>query len=130
MKKLTLLISVFVASTAMAETVDLDTLSSYEQEVHRYGWCQRAYLSEGQNNQSNLERYQIGNIVLLLASNGFLNADSRRVRDKADNDLEAQLIVGSKIIDQEDLTSCFDDLKDILAKNYVPNFVYMENLND
>ena len=60
MKKLALFLSVLAASSAMSETLDIKMLSPYEQELHRYGWCQAAYLAEGMNDQPDLEDYQHG----------------------------------------------------------------------
>jgi hypothetical protein len=64
---------------------------------------------------------------MLLRSNSFTDADELYVTGKLGQDLETQLITGSKILSQEDLDACFDDLKSILTENYVPNFKYMEN---
>lgn len=127
MKKLALFLSVLAASSAMSETLDIKMLSPYEQELHRYGWCGAAWVAEGSNDQPDLETYQIGTITRLLSSNGFEDADDGYVSLKAGDDLQAQLIIGSKILSQEDLDECFEDLKAILAENYVPNFEYMEN---
>jgi hypothetical protein len=127
MKAIALLLGFFVASPALSETLDVSTLSPYEQNVHRFGWCSQAWRDEGMNNQPNLETYQIGDIVLLLSSNGFTDADNEYLSGKAGDDLQAQLITGSKILNQKDLDACFEDLKNILTENYVPNFKYMEN---
>lgn len=127
MNKLALLFGVLVASQAQSQTLDIGTLSLYERAVHRYGWCSEAYYAEGKNNQPDLYTYRIGDIINLLRVNGFTNADDGGVGFKAREDLQAQLIIGGKILSQEDLDACFEDLKNMLAENYVPNFKYMEN---
>lgn len=127
MKNLALLFGVLFASQAQSQTLDIGTLSQYEQTFHRFGWCSQAWLNGGRNNQPNLETYQIGAIVNLLNSNGFQDADDGYVSRKAGDDLQAQLIIGSKILNQKDLDACFGDLKNILAEKYVPNFEYLDN---
>ena len=130
MNKLAFLVSMLVASQALSQTLDIGTLSPYKQTMHRYGWCTQAYMSavtSNQPGQPGLLHYEIGTIKQLLDSNGFTDGDKDRVHRKAANDLEVQLILGSKRLNQEDLDACFEDLKNILAENYVPNFKYLEN---
>lgn len=126
MNILTLLLSVLVASQALSQTLNIGALSPYEQNLHRVGWCREAWLDEGENSQPNLDTHQISDVITLLESNGFMDADEGLVHYKAGQDLKAQLIIGSKILSQVDLDACFEDLKNILTENYVPNFEYME----
>lgn len=126
MKKLALFFIIFW-SPLNAESINLANLSPYEQSIHRVAWCHEAWSSVGSNGQPQLKTYQIYDIIQLLDSKDFERNDNKRVYRKTRQDLRAALILGTKILEQNDLDLCFKDLREVLAENYIPNFEYIDN---
>ena len=122
MKKLFLFLSI-ISSQLNAESLKLEDLSPYEQSIHRVAWCHEAW----DHGVLKLETHKIYDIIELLNSKNFKRQDINRLYEKARNDLRAELILGTKVLKQNDLDICFKDLKGILAENYTPNFSYMDN---
>ena len=80
------------------------------------------------NEIADLNMKKIHDIHSLLNGNGFMDRDQsgNRVKDRAKNDLKTQFIIGEITFTQSDADSCDQDMRKILAKEYIPNFSYMD----
>ena len=116
----------FAGSPGMSQSVDISTLSDYEKQMHRSGWCYQFWSFELYDEIPDLNMKRISDILDLLQKNGFRNNDKNRVWVRAKDDLRTQFILGEITFTQSDADSCDEDLRKILAKEYIPNFSYME----
>ncbi len=109
-------------SIASAQTIDINTLSDYEKQVHRAAWCRT--LVVGLPHSTNFDKKKVLSIKVLLSSNGFFKKDTNRVYRKTVNDLKKQIILGEISFSQNDIDDCEVDMKKLLSEEYVPNFIY------
>lgn len=120
--------AISAATSATSESIDVSTLSEYEKQVHRIAYCEQLDTFIMDKDLPNLKRESdIFEIYSLLSSNNFFEKDARRIRFKISNDLKTKMILEEFSSSQSDVNSCLNDLKSILKKEYVSNFLYMDN---
>lgn len=127
MRFISFCVSVFLATNVTSKTIDVATLSEYEQEVHRLGFCW-AILNEVVFKDP-WDTKDIAKIGGLLMDNGFREKDTNKIWAKSEADTQTKLVLDELIVVQEMLDKCNEDMKAILAKRYVPNFTYMQSSN-
>lgn len=111
-----------IGTVGISQTVDISTLSDYEKQVHRVGWC-RVLVDAGFD--ASLKPSRVFELYMLIDSNGFLeNADETYY--KAKDDAKKKVLLGELAVTQSMLDSCDRDLASILKEKYIPNFSYME----
>jgi hypothetical protein len=117
-----------IGTVGNSQTVDISTLSDYEKQVHRIAWCDQFYRFELYNEIPDLNMKKIREIRLLLERNGFMDRDysRKKVYGRTIDDLKTQFIIGEITFTQSDADSCDQDMRKILAKEYIPNFSYMD----
>lgn len=123
MKKFLLALGFFSATSASAQSTDVSTLSEYDQQMHRAGFCWQlaSWNINSLNFQFDIARiYDVHN---LLVSNGFILYTG--VFTKSASDLEAKLILDELELTQTMFDECNQDMKAMLKQEYVPNFSYM-----
>ena len=116
----------FAVSPGMSQSVDISTLSDYEKQMHRIGYCEQLDTFIMESEVQGLNRRKVYAIWTLLDENGFRKKDSRKIERKIKNDLKKQMILGEISFTQTDVDMCENDLKAILKDEYIPNFSYME----
>lgn len=123
MKKLFLALAFFTATSASAQSTDVSTLSEYDQQMHRAGFCWQ--LASWNINETNFQfdNARIYDVHNLLVSNGFILYTG--VFTKSAADLEAKLILDELELTQTMFDECNQDMKAMLKQEYVPNFSYM-----
>lgn len=124
MKKILLVVGIFLSSNSQAQTIDVSQLNEVDKQKHRLAFCSRLALWNENKLNRQFEADLIFDILDLLRDNGF-HKWSDPVYDKAANDTKASLILGEIKPVQLDFDECIADLKNILEQNYVPNFSYM-----
>ena len=126
MKKILFAWALLTASFAHAQSVDISTLSAYEQTVHRLSWCRTmgsAMLREKVPSHPYDVSFEVYN---LMDNKGYFDKDwdENGVIWKTANDLEAEILLG-KTFSSEEAAACEKDAKSILKEEYVPNFSYV-----
>ena len=112
-----------IGTVGISQTVDISTLSDYEKQMHRIGFCiEIGYKAEGN------DTLEIFSIVNILRDNGFRSREKAgyKVEQKSKNDTKTKLILKEIVTTQQMLDECNEDLKAILEDEYIPNFSYME----
>jgi hypothetical protein len=127
MKKFCLFALLFscIGTVGTSQTIDVSTLSDYEKQHHRIGFCIEIGYKDGGN-----DTLEIFSIVNLMSDNGFRKPGKGKagyqVERKSANDTKTKLILEEIVTTQQMLDECNEDLKAILKDEYIPNFSYME----
>lgn len=127
MKKILFGWGLLVASFAHAQSVDISTLSAYEQTVHRIAWCREMGVAMLDGKVPEYPYDISWQVYNLLDRKDFFKKDwaDNQVMRKTMDDLEAEIILG-KTFSKEEAAACENDAKAILKEDYVPNFKYMK----
>ena len=118
----------WMGTAGVSQTIDISTLSDYEKQMHRIGWCYQFWDFELDDDIPDLNMKKIHDIHSLLDGNGFMDRDQsgNRIEWRTRDDLKTQFIIGEITFTQSDADSCDQDMRKILAKEYIPNFSYMD----
>ena len=123
MKKLLLALGFFSATSASAQSTDVSTLSEYDQQMHRAGFCWQLASWNISSLNFQFDNARIYEVHNLLVSNGFILYTG--VFTKSAADLETKLILDELELTQTMFDECNQDMKAMLKQEYVPNFSYM-----
>lgn len=111
-------ISSFAPALVLAQSVDVTTLSADDQARHRIGYC-------GVFGSEALFDFEISDLLSLQVLLGEFYWENENLAKGVRSDTEAAFLLGEKSVTQEELDVCTEDLRDILRKQYVPNYSYM-----
>lgn len=128
MKKLLLglCVSAFLAAPVSAQQLDVSELTDYEKSLHRWAWCVVVAITSFMEHDDFGEDFKILDISSLLDSNNFRANDSRRIYNRAEDDIRAALLLGQITITKAEVKKCESDMLAILRNEYVPNFTYLK----
>jgi hypothetical protein len=119
-----------IGTVGISQTVDVSTLSDYEKQVHRVGWCYQSHVLT--MDHSELERFfddfytDTFEVHELLNRNGFFERDHNNISRKARDDMQTKFLIGAIEYTNQYVDDCNADMVSILKEKYIPNFSYME----
>jgi len=123
MKQILFALGFFVATSASAQTLDVSTLSEYDQQMHRAGFCWKLNSWNINEIDFKFDGLRILDVHTLLERNGFVKYGG--VFSASASDLEAKLILDEVELNQAMFDECNKDMVAMLKEEYVPNFSYM-----
>ncbi|KKN15224.1 hypothetical protein LCGC14_0988280 [marine sediment metagenome] len=119
------IIALLLTATSTAAQTNVTALSEKEKALHRWGFCRaiQVSLEIGDNRRHN----DIIGIHRLLYDNGAATPenDPQGIFEKSTDDTKVQLLTAKIEVSNTMLEECENDMRLILADNYVPHFRYV-----